>query len=133
MSNRKKSLVVGSMNLKVLEFVARELSRGAPAPAIREIAQAVRPAQPLSTSVVNYYLDDLEVRGLLVRARSIARGLALTEKGWTAVGFRRHQVLCPHCGAELDLGLMRAGEQLPIEVTAELKRQPARLPALAGA
>jgi repressor LexA len=46
-------------------------------PSIREIGEKVKIS---STSVVNYYLDQLEKKGYLERDDRVSRGLRLTEK-----------------------------------------------------
>lgn len=106
---RKASTGLGAMQSNVLTFVAQYSKRMGVPPSIREIADAVRPAKTLSTSVVNYYLDQLERFGYVERQRHISRGLTVTEKGWVATGYRKvGSLVCPHCGKPIDADVIGA-------------------------
>ena len=62
---------------KILDFIKSfSLNNGYP-PTIREIGEAVEIS---STSVVNYNLNALQKEGLIVRDRTVSRGIRLTEK-----------------------------------------------------
>jgi repressor LexA len=70
----RKSKGLGERHQRILAFI-REFQRehGHP-PSIREIGEKTGIS---STSVVNYYLDQLEKRGLIERDRKISRGVRL--------------------------------------------------------
>lgn len=75
-------------------------------PNIRETGNS---AKIPSTSVTNYYLDVLEKRGLVSRARHISRGTFLTEDGIhrarVLLGYSSAQHspnCCSQCGAPVD-------------------------------
>lgn len=72
-------------------------------PTIRQIGES---AEIPSTSVTNYYLDQLEKQNFITRIKKISRGIVLTRAG------RRQAMLlsgvgddipetCPHCGKPL--------------------------------
>lgn len=89
-------------SLRVLEYLAAH-----PHPSIREIKDDLSIS---TTSVVNFYLDDLLGRGLIERPkipgtdRYIARQFSVTDEGWRILG---RKPVCPHCGRLL---LMPASE-----------------------
>jgi len=73
----RKSKGITEKHIKVLEFLADYQSDHGRPPSIREIGEKVKIS---STSVVNYYLDQLEKMGYLERADRVSRGLRLTDK-----------------------------------------------------
>jgi repressor LexA len=64
-------------HIKVLEFVNEYQLRNGRPPSIREIGEKVKIS---STSVVNYYLLQLEKMGYLERDNRVSRGMRLTDK-----------------------------------------------------
>jgi repressor LexA len=89
---------------KILDFIKSfSLNNGYP-PTIREIGEAVEIS---STSVVNYNLNALQKEGLIIRDRTVSRGIRLTEKleGWRAVADLIHVPL---------LGRIAAGSPIPV-------------------
>ena len=73
----RKSKGITEKHIKVLEFVnAYQNEHGRP-PSIREIGEKVKIS---STSVVNYYLLQLEKMGYLERDSRVSRGMRLTDK-----------------------------------------------------
>lgn len=73
----RKSKGLSDRHQKVLEFMADYQNKYGRPPSIREICETVKIS---STSVVNYYLDQLEGMGYLERDGRVSRGLRLTEK-----------------------------------------------------
>ena len=73
----RKTKGLTEKHIKVLEFLTKYQSENGRPPSIREIGDKVHIS---STSVVNYYLDQLKKMGYLERDDRISRGLRLTEK-----------------------------------------------------
>ena len=73
----RKSKGLGERHLKILDFIADYQRDYKHPPSIREIGEA---CDISSTSVVNYYLDQLEKSGNIERDRKISRGVRLTDK-----------------------------------------------------
>ena len=73
----RKSKGITEKHKKVLEFVNKYQSEYGRPPSIREIGEKVKIS---STSVVNYYLDQLEKSGYIERDNRVSRGMRLTEK-----------------------------------------------------
>ena len=73
----RKSKGITDKHIKVLEFLTKYQSENSRPPSIREIGTKVGIS---STSVVNYYLDQLVKMGYLERDDRVSRGLRLTEK-----------------------------------------------------
>jgi repressor LexA len=71
----RKSKGLGERHQKILEFIASYQREHLHPPSIREIGENCNIS---STSVVNYYLDQLEKAGHLERDRKISRGMRLT-------------------------------------------------------
>lgn len=71
----RKSKGIGERHQKILGFIASYQRERKHPPSIREIGEA---CDISSTSVVNYYLDQLEKANLLQRDRKISRGTRLT-------------------------------------------------------
>jgi len=74
---RKSKPELSEKQTQVLEFLAKHQDKFNRPPSIREICDEVGIS---STSVANYYLDQLEERGYLERDQRVSRGLRLTEK-----------------------------------------------------
>lgn len=72
MARRRKGL--GDRHRKILEVFERFHNQNGYPPSIREIG---RLAGITSTSVVNYYLDQLEEAGFIERDRNVSRGIRL--------------------------------------------------------
>jgi repressor LexA len=70
----RKSKGLGERHHKILNFVREYQYENGYPPSIREIGEKTGIS---STSVVNYYLDQLEKRGLIERDRKISRGVRL--------------------------------------------------------
>ena len=73
----RKSKGITDKHIKVLEFVNDYQTRYGRPPSIREIGEKVKIS---STSVVNYYLLQLEKMGYLERDNRVSRGMRLTDK-----------------------------------------------------
>jgi repressor LexA len=73
----RKTKGLTEKHIKVLEFLTKYQSENGRPPSIREIGDKVHIS---STSVVNYYLDQLKKMGYVERDDKISRGLRLTEK-----------------------------------------------------
>lgn len=73
----RKSKGITDKHIKVLEFVNEYQLRNGRPPSIREIGEKVKIS---STSVVNYYLLQLEKMGYLERDNRVSRGMRLTDK-----------------------------------------------------
>lgn len=74
---RKSKPELTEKHKQVLEFLAKHQEEYNRPPSIREICDDVGIS---STSVANYYLDQLEERGYIERDQRVSRGLRLTEK-----------------------------------------------------
>jgi repressor LexA len=70
----RKSKGLGERHQKILDFLLEYSRDNHYPPSIREIGEKTGIS---STSVVNYYLDQLEKRGLIQRDRKISRGVRL--------------------------------------------------------
>lgn len=70
----RKSKGLGERHQKILEFLRQYQSENQYPPSIREIGERTGIS---STSVVNYYLDQLEKQGLIERDRKVSRGVRL--------------------------------------------------------
>lgn len=73
----RKSKGITEKHIKVLEFVNDYQTKHGRPPSIREIGEKVKIS---STSVVNYYLLQLEKMGFLERDSRVSRGMRLTNK-----------------------------------------------------
>jgi len=73
----RKSKGITDKHIRVLEFVNDYQTRFGRPPSIREIGEKVKIS---STSVVNYYLEQLEKMGYLERDNRVSRGMRLTGK-----------------------------------------------------
>jgi repressor LexA len=69
----RKSKGLGERHVKILEFLAKHQDMGYP-PSIREIGEKTGIS---STSVVNYYLEQLEGWGYILRDRRISRAIRI--------------------------------------------------------
>jgi repressor LexA len=73
----RKSKGLTEKHIRVLEFMTFYQGENGRPPSIREIGEKVKIS---STSVVNYYLDQLKKMGYLKRDIRVSRGLRLTSK-----------------------------------------------------
>ncbi len=73
----RKSKGLRERHIRVLSFLAEYQTENGRPPSIREIGDA---AKISSTSVVNYYLEQLEKMGYIERDGRVSRGLRLTDK-----------------------------------------------------
>lgn len=71
----RKSKGLGERHQKILDFLSEYQRENRYPPSIREIGEKTGIS---STSVVNYYLDQLEKKGLIERDRKISRGVRLS-------------------------------------------------------
>ncbi|HAX69774.1 MAG TPA: repressor LexA [Anaerolineae bacterium] len=105
----RKSKGLGERHQKILDFIASYQREHKHPPSIREIGEHCKIS---STSVVNYYLDQLEKEGLLERDRKISRGMRLIGNSNPLGDMLRVPVL----------GVIQAGE--PILVPSEAAFTP---------
>jgi repressor LexA len=77
MMGRKSNKELRERHLKILTFVRDFHAENGYPPSIREIGEQTGIS---STSVVNYYLDQLEEEGYIKRDRKISRGVVVTDK-----------------------------------------------------
>ena len=96
----RKSKGLGERHQKILDFIATYQREHKHPPSIREIGEY---CDISSTSVVNYYLDQLEKSGHIERDRKISRGMRLT--GNTPLGDMLRVPV---------LGRIVAGEPIPV-------------------
>lgn len=88
MARKRKGL--GERHKKVLEELDRFQSKNGYPPSIREIGKKTGIS---STSVVNYYLDQLEEEGYIERDRNVSRGIRVKRSFPDADGSTAEQVL----------------------------------------
>lgn len=96
----RKSKGLGERHQKILEFIQDYQRKHKHPPSIREIGESCGIS---STSVVNYYLDQLEKSGHIERDRKISRGLRVT--GASPIGEMFRVPI---------LGRIAAGEPIPV-------------------
>jgi repressor LexA len=96
----RKSKGIGERHQRILDFIASYQREHKHPPSIREIGEH---CDISSTSVVNYYLDQLEKEGLLERDRKISRGMRLVNN--SPLGDMLRVPV---------LGVIQAGEPIPI-------------------
>jgi len=101
----RKSKGIGERHQKILDFIASYQREHKHPPSIREIGEY---CDISSTSVVNYYLDQLEKTGHIERDRKISRGMRLT--GNTPLGDMLRVPV---------LGVIQAGEPIPVPSNAD--------------
>ena len=81
----RKSKGLGERHQKILDFLQEYQRANKYPPSIREIGEKTGIS---STSVVNYYLDQLEKKGMIERDRKISRGVRLSGSNISADTFR---------------------------------------------
>jgi len=74
MMSRKRNTALGEKQRKILEVVERSTREQGYPPSIRELCDVVGIS---STSVANYYLDQLEASGYIERSSKVSRGIKL--------------------------------------------------------
>jgi repressor LexA len=97
----RKSKGLGERHQKIIEFIDGYQRKFKHSPSIREIGEH---CDISSTSVVNYYLDQLEKSGHIERDRKISRGVRLTSPATPVGDMFRVPVL----------GRIVAGEPIPV-------------------
>jgi repressor LexA len=101
----RKSKGLSERHVRVLEFLVKYQGENGRPPSIREIGDA---AKISSTSVVNYYLEQLEKMGYIERDGRVSRGLRLNEKVNEVVQFVTDLMRVPV------MGRIIAGEPIPV-------------------
>ena len=101
----RKSKGLSERHVRVLEFLVKYQGENGRPPSIREIGDA---AKISSTSVVNYYLEQLEKMGYIERDGRVSRGLRLNEKVNVVVQFVTDLMRVPV------MGRIIAGEPIPV-------------------
>lgn len=101
----RKSKGLGERHQKILDFIADYQREYKHPPSIREIGEHCGIS---STSVVNYYLDQLEKSGNIERDRKISRGVRLTNSVLVGDMFRVPMA-----------GVIQAGEPIPVPANAD--------------
>jgi repressor LexA len=101
----RKSKGLGERHQKILDFIASYQREHKHPPSIREIGEY---CDISSTSVVNYYLDQLEKNGHIERDRKISRGVRLTVPSPIGDMFRVPM-----------MGVIQAGEPIPVPTNAD--------------
>lgn len=81
----RKSKGLGERHQKILDFLQNYQRENHYPPSIREIGEKTGIS---STSVVNYYLDQLEKKGMIQRDRKISRGVRLSGPNGSPDTFR---------------------------------------------
>lgn len=81
----RKSKGLGERHQKIMDFLQEYQRDNHYPPSIREIGEKTGIS---STSVVNYYLDQLEKRGMIQRDRKISRGVRLAGSNGNVDTFR---------------------------------------------
>lgn len=99
----RKSKGLSDRHIRILELLQKYQDKGYP-PSIREIGEQTGVT---STSVVNYYLEQLEKWGYIERDRRISRGLRVVPEKITEIG-----------------ALFTAPARAVIEIAGELMRVP---------
>jgi len=103
----RKSKGLGERHQKILEFIAEYQSEHKHPPSIREIGEN---CDISSTSVVNYYLDQLEKSGHIERDRKISRGVRLTNIAPQGMGDMLRVPV---------VGVIQAGEPIAVPTNAD--------------
>ena len=103
----RKSKGLGERHQKILEFIAEYQSEYKHPPSIREIGEN---CDISSTSVVNYYLDQLEKSGHIERDRKISRGVRLTNIAPQGMGDMLRVPV---------VGVIQAGEPIAVPTNAD--------------
>jgi len=101
----RKSKGLSDRHIRILEFLASYQTENGRPPSIREIGDS---AKISSTSVVNYYLEQLEKMGYIERDGRVSRGLRLKDKVNEVVQIVHDFLRVPI------LGRIVAGEPVPV-------------------
>lgn len=105
----RKSKGLSDRHMKILEYLEKRQDKGYP-PSIREICDAT---DITSTSVVNYYLEQLEDWGYIVRDRKISRGVRIIPEKWAELIGRTSTALADLIKVPV-LGRIVAGSPVPV-------------------
>jgi repressor LexA len=100
----RKSKGLSERHHKILDFLKEYQSDNGYPPSIREIGENTGIS---STSVVNYYLDQLEKKGMIERDRKISRGVRLA--GPNPIGEMLHIPILGPIAAGLPLPVFETG------------------------
>lgn len=107
----RKSKGLSDRHIAILEFLHANAEKGIP-PSIREIGEETGIS---STSVVNYYLEQLEKWGYIVRDRKISRGLRIVEEKLIEIGLVVEQA-ANKLGEMLEIRVVNmVGASLPLD------------------
>lgn len=107
----RKEKGVGERHLRILEILTEYTNKGYP-PSIRQICDD---ANISSTSVVNYYLNQLEKWGYIIRDRKISRGIRLVQEKVENLGIRAVAVV-EEIGDMLKIPMVGViGASIPLE------------------
>lgn len=79
----RRSKGLGERHRRILEFIESYQKINKHPPSIREIGEA---CDISSTSVVNYYLDQMEKKGVIERDRKISRGVKASSRDAVSLG-----------------------------------------------
>src|SRR5512145_514616 len=119
----RKSKGLGERHQRILDFLRVYQSENKYPPSIREIGEKTGIS---STSVVNYYLDQLEKKGMIERDRKISRGVRLAGLNGISPDMLRIPVLGPIAAGlplpELDpnVSFMNDSEANAVEIARSL-------------
>lgn len=105
----RKKRGLSERHIKILEYLEQRQGKGYP-PSIREICDATEIS---STSVVNYYLEQLEEWGYIMRDRRISRGVRVISEKWAEAVGQTATTLADLIKVPL-LGRIVAGSPVPI-------------------
>lgn len=96
--NKKQTELSNIRRDEVIKYIYQYSNQNNYPPSIRELAVLLSS----STSVANYYLDQLEGCGLVERTRKISRGTRLknngVKKAMSLLGVNQSAGCCPNCG-----------------------------------
>ncbi len=98
----------------LLAIYKYQIDHGGVSPSFKELAVLASPRNsvPLSTSVVGYYLDQLNRLGYIDRTPWLARAIVITSKGYGALGLAPVVVSqCPNCGHVYDPSQVQVGHK----------------------
>lgn len=122
MTGKKKDVFQNPRYGKIIGFMFQYQQDNRYPASIREIAVK---AEIPSTSVVNYYLDRLELLGYVKRIPKLSRGAVLTNRGdrlaRSILGITLP--VCPHCGSLLPRSEEITGKQISKNYKVKLKER----------
>ena len=118
----RKSKGLGERHQRILDFLQDYQRENKYPPSIREIGEKTGIT---STSVVNYYLDQLEKKGMIERDRKISRGVRLSGVNVSADTLRipilgRLRLVCPLPELEPNISYMTDNEANAVDIARSL-------------